>query len=61
MRPNDTQTVLSSAVCAGPEARELVWQFIQSKWEVLKQRYPGQNNLMLIIKVSVLVKSVIEE
>ena len=54
MRSNDTQIVFSSAVHAGPRAREVVWKFMKDNWNVLTQRYPGQNNLLKIIEVSAL-------
>ena len=41
-----------SASKAGPQAREMVWQFTKEKWEVLKERYKGQFLLSRIIDVS---------
>ena len=55
MRSNDTQILFSSAARAGPRAREIVWKFMRDKWNVLTQRYPGQNNLLKIIEVSQLI------
>ena len=52
MRSNDTQIVFSSAARAGPRAREVVWKFMKDNWNVLTQRYPGQNNLLKIVEVS---------
>ena len=54
MRSNDTQIVFSSAARAGSRAREVVWKFMKDNWNVLIQRYPGQNNLLKIIEVSAL-------
>ena len=51
MQSNDTQILFSSAASSGPQAREVVWKFMRDKWNVLTQRYPGQNNLLKIIEV----------
>lgn len=52
MRSNDTQILFSSVARAHPRAREIVWKFMKDNWNVLTQRYPGQNNLPKIIEVS---------
>lgn len=52
VRPNDSWTLMFSASKAGPQARDLLWQFTRDKWEALKQRYQGQFLLSRIIDIA---------
>ena len=51
VRPNDLWSLLFSAGRSSPRSRQLVWEFVQEKWEWLKDRYQGSFLLGRVVEV----------